>query len=382
VTLSGYVIARDEAAGIARAVTSLAAVADEVVVVDTGSTDATPVIAAAAGARVVRHPWDDDEGAARSRALAELTGEWVLTVDADEQLLPESVPAVRACVAGAAARGADAFLVVREDLADADDPTAFSEMWQLRLFRRHPPGLRYVGRCHARLDPPPGDGPPRVLPSDVRVRHWGLTAQVRQAKLRRKLTRLELELRDRPGQLYYLIEHGCTLLQLGDDRGHNVLRAAAPPVLAAAREAAAPPTPLAAMLLEYWLVTPPARSGCTLADAELADLCARWFPDAPPLLWRLAQRAYDRGDFAVAAGLLRHLVDLRRVGRYDRSVSFDPRILGDDATLNLGACYVRLANLPAARACFESLLGSRTAAARAARNLATVDALIARARAD
>ncbi|MEW1959065.1 glycosyltransferase family 2 protein [Kineococcus sp. NPDC059986] len=66
---------------------SLAAVTpfvDEIVVYDTGSTDATTTIAREHGARVVEGYWDDDFGAARNRALEHCTGEWVLSVDADE----------------------------------------------------------------------------------------------------------------------------------------------------------------------------------------------------------------------------------------------------------------------------------------------------------
>ncbi|MEZ0493706.1 glycosyltransferase family 2 protein [Kineococcus sp. TBRC 1896] len=66
---------------------SLAAVApfvDEIVVYDTGSRDRTVAIAREHGATVVEGFWDDDFGAARNRALEHCTGEWVLSVDADE----------------------------------------------------------------------------------------------------------------------------------------------------------------------------------------------------------------------------------------------------------------------------------------------------------
>lgn len=73
--------------------------ADEVVVVDTGSTDATRRIAAERGARVVSIPW---EGwvASRNRALAEAAHDWVLCLDADEEVTPELAAAIRELLAG------------------------------------------------------------------------------------------------------------------------------------------------------------------------------------------------------------------------------------------------------------------------------------------
>jgi len=63
--------------------------ADEVVVFDSGSTDATPRIATAAGARIVIRPFDN-YGAQRDAALAAVASEWVLFVDADERI-PEAL---------------------------------------------------------------------------------------------------------------------------------------------------------------------------------------------------------------------------------------------------------------------------------------------------
>jgi glycosyltransferase involved in cell wall biosynthesis len=72
--------------------------ADEVVVVDTGSTDATREVARARGARVVEIPW---EGwvVSRNRALAEVSHDWVLCLDADERVSPQLAEEIRRAVA-------------------------------------------------------------------------------------------------------------------------------------------------------------------------------------------------------------------------------------------------------------------------------------------
>lgn len=86
--LSCCIIARDEEESIERAIESVRDLADEVIVVDTGSADGTPYIASDCGARVHRIPWRDDFSEARNRAISLATGTWILFLDADEELAP------------------------------------------------------------------------------------------------------------------------------------------------------------------------------------------------------------------------------------------------------------------------------------------------------
>ncbi len=84
-------IARDEEPRIARAIASVGAIAGEIIVVDTGSQDATPARAAACGAIVHRFFWADDFSAARNEALRHATCEYVLMLDADEVIASRDV---------------------------------------------------------------------------------------------------------------------------------------------------------------------------------------------------------------------------------------------------------------------------------------------------
>src|SRR5437016_3598694 len=79
-------IARDEERHLADCLASLEGVVDEVVLVDTGSTDATVAMAKSFGARVLHHPWAGDFSAPRNVALDAATGRWILYIDADERL--------------------------------------------------------------------------------------------------------------------------------------------------------------------------------------------------------------------------------------------------------------------------------------------------------
>ncbi len=95
-TLSVIVITRNESAVIARCLES-AAWADELIVLDAGSTDETARIAGDCGARVHVAPDWPGFGAQKNRALALATGDWVLSLDADEWV----TPGLRAAIEGA-----------------------------------------------------------------------------------------------------------------------------------------------------------------------------------------------------------------------------------------------------------------------------------------
>lgn len=83
-SLGAVLIVKDEEAVLGACLSAVTPLVDEVVVYDTGSSDATREVAAAWGATVVVGSWDDDFAAARNRALGSCTTDWVLSVDADE----------------------------------------------------------------------------------------------------------------------------------------------------------------------------------------------------------------------------------------------------------------------------------------------------------
>jgi len=202
----------------------------------------------------------------------------------------------------------------------------------------------------------------------VTLRHYGYVGQLREAKLQRAARLLELELAERPDHLYYLIEYGRTLLQLKDRRGHQILARATEKMLEH-REKKSAPTPLAAALLEYLLQLPKKHLPCGLTPAEVRELALRWFPKGPPLLWIMAGEAFQRGRFAQAEILLRELVRMGEKLDYDRHISFDPRIVGDDALLTLGVCLFRQAKLAEAEEWFTRLLPSQRRSNEARKNL-------------
>lgn len=87
-TLSVCLIVKDEEQHLVRCLSSLKSLADELIVIDTGSTDTTREIATIFGAQVYEFPWNGDFSAARNESLLHATGDWILVMDADEAIAP------------------------------------------------------------------------------------------------------------------------------------------------------------------------------------------------------------------------------------------------------------------------------------------------------
>ena len=137
-TLSIALITLNEAANLPRTLASLrfvGAVAVDLIVVDSGSTDGTLKLACAAGARVFEEPWRGFAGQ-KNFAIEQAAGDWVLSLDADEELSPELAAEIAALVAGEPAY--DAYKIPRLNHF-LGQPLRHGGYWpdpKLRLFRR------------------------------------------------------------------------------------------------------------------------------------------------------------------------------------------------------------------------------------------------------
>jgi hypothetical protein len=355
-----------------RVLRSVAPLGAEILVADTGSRDGTVATAQALGASAFVVPWKDDFAAAQNLALERATGDWVLWLNPDEELLPESLRQVPALLARPEAL---AYAVRIQEVTQPDQTGPAVESWAPRLFRRLPE-IRYVGRLHPHFDPPldqvARQRNQQICRTDLLIRHHAYLSVLTQDKLRWATRLLELELADRPGQLHYLIEYGRNLLRLNDPKGHVILAQASDLVAAAAATPLAP-SPTVASLFEYLLTVAPEQSRSSIGREQAAQLARRWFAGSPPLLWLLAQQAFQAGQFQQAAGLLEKLVHLGRTRTYDHSAPFDPSLMGDPALLNLGKCFLALNDLVRAQECFTQVLPNPKLQGEARRGLAQVE---------
>lgn len=89
--LSLCMIVKNEEKHLARCLSSVKDAADEIVIVDTGSSDKTIEIAESFGSKIFHFNWINDFSAARNYSLSKCSSDWILYLDADEQLNPDSV---------------------------------------------------------------------------------------------------------------------------------------------------------------------------------------------------------------------------------------------------------------------------------------------------
>lgn len=133
--ISATIITRNEAANIARAIRSLDC-ADEILVVDSGSTDETVKIAAELGARTITHPWEGF-AAQKSFAVREARHDWILSLDADEELNEEARAAIRDWKQSTPTVGAYRFARRAQYLGRWILHSGWYPDWKIRLFHRN-----------------------------------------------------------------------------------------------------------------------------------------------------------------------------------------------------------------------------------------------------
>ncbi len=192
-SLTLCMIVRDERANLPACFESVRGLADELVVVDTGSIDGTPDLARAAGARVLEIPWPHDFSAARNAGLEAATGRWILVLDADETLPAESREALRAIVAGPATCAHA--LVQRNLLPGASGHVAVSIV---RLFPRHP-RVRFERPIHEQVNTSLEREGIRIVETNVPFLHTGYAdLAVMPGKSRRNRALIEAALAREP----------------------------------------------------------------------------------------------------------------------------------------------------------------------------------------
>ncbi|HEV3001115.1 MAG TPA: glycosyltransferase [Solirubrobacteraceae bacterium] len=216
--ISLCMIAKDEESMLGRTLDAVAPFVDEVVLVDTGSSDRTVEIAEAHGARVLHHAWTGDFSAARNVSLDAATGDWILYLDADEVLGDGDGERLRA-LAGHTWR--EAFYLVMTNYVGDEEDRHGNVFNALRLFRNRPE-YRFSGRIHEQwAGALPGFLPERITVSDVRVEHYGYLGVVRDAKGKgtRNLELLHRQQAEGDDSPFLHFNIGSELAAAGDNAG-------------------------------------------------------------------------------------------------------------------------------------------------------------------
>jgi len=137
-------IVKNESANLPRCLQSAKSFVDEIIVVDTGSQDDTVAIASQFGAKVYTFEWCNDFSAARNVSLAQATGEWILVLDADEELIAQSR------LTPDQINSSPDILAYRVQWTNANVKESLTPLYPTRLFRNLPE-LRYISRFHEQI---------------------------------------------------------------------------------------------------------------------------------------------------------------------------------------------------------------------------------------
>ncbi len=211
-------IVKDEERFLADALRSVAGLVDELCIVDTGSTDATRAIAAAHGARVVDSAWQDDFAHARNAALALATRRWILVLDADERLDPNSRDTLAAI--GTTAAGVRGKWIACRNLTDTCKGSGAMTNALVRIFPNNP-RIRYRNPIHEFVALDGADGGLAADRTAIEIVHHGylgaIVAERQKAARNLRLSRLAAEREPHDGFHHYNFGMACLLA--GDRNG-------------------------------------------------------------------------------------------------------------------------------------------------------------------
>ncbi|NEO57854.1 MAG: glycosyltransferase [Okeania sp. SIO3B5] len=214
--LSFCIIVKNEEKNLPRCLASVKNVVDEMVVLDTGSTDRTPEIAKEFGAKVHYFEWCNDFAAARNESLKYVTGDWVLVLDADEYLSPKIAPHIQEAIKS------DRYILInliREEIGAQQSPYSLVS----RLFRNHPE-IKFSRPYHAIVD----DSITEILAKeshweiaslpDIAVLHEGYQKGeiTSKNKLQRAKEAMESYFSNHPNDVYVCSKLGALYIEIGE----------------------------------------------------------------------------------------------------------------------------------------------------------------------
>jgi tetratricopeptide (TPR) repeat protein len=214
--LSLSIIVKNEAKNLSNCLQSVQNFVDEIILIDTGSTDNTKEIAQSFGAKIYNYLWQDDFAQARNYALEYVTTEWVLVLDADEVLNPSVIPHFQEAISQKYALVVN---LIREEIGSLSSP--YSQL--SRLFRRHP-DIKFSRPYHALIDDAVLELQKKEthwqiidLP-EVAIQHYGYQPDIiaSRNKTQRALKAMESYYSQNPNDAYVCSKLGALYIDLGE----------------------------------------------------------------------------------------------------------------------------------------------------------------------
>lgn len=346
-SVSACLIVRDEALRLPECLASLSGHVDEIVVVDTGSTDDTVAIAERFGSRISHRPWDNDFSAARNFGLDQARGDWILYIDADERLsCPGGSTLKQLVAAGPPSAGFQVRFHSRSQM------TGYAEY---RVFRNDP-RIRFVGSMHESILPGLrqvcADEDVGISPLyDAVITHVGYEGDLTR-KYERNLPLLERAIVDYPTRVYLRYDLGVCLNGLGRTAESRVRLAegiALAELPGVSRQARVEGSSCARLLASLQL-----DDGDVSVAVETVQRGLALYPDNLTLHWTKARCLLALGKAQDAIGILQRHLDHDPETFFDPAISYGKSLFGEDRLSLLGSARFRLGDYGEAARCFEA----------------------------
>jgi tetratricopeptide (TPR) repeat protein len=327
--ISAALIVRNESAFLEGCLRSLSGNVDEIVVVDTGSDDDTIDIARRFPVQLYHFEWCDDFSAARNFALERASGDWILSIDADERLEIPDREAYERLLADNGKVGWELRLHPRLGW------TAYSK---LRLFRNDP-RLRFQGVVHERTEPSAeavarSDGL-EIGRCDIRVIHVAPDSD-RHTKNSFYIPLLRRVLASQPDDFYCCWHLGeCHRLSGDEDAAAAVWSAGRSRL----RDIAPEKRKLGDSILYVSLIKLQLDRG-EPSEALIAQAIAD-FPEHLGLQWLAARYAAERGDVETAQPILENLMKIDADTFFEPQLAYDKALFRDLPAQMLALCHFR-----------------------------------------
>lgn len=212
-SLSLVMIVKNEEEYLERCLRSVDGIVDEIVIVDTGSTDRTIEIAKSFNAKIIHHKWKDDFSEARNVSIENATGDWVMYLDGDEELTPESRELIKDLISDVTYEG---FQFVINNFVGERATEDFVINVAIRMWRNRPQN-RFYGALHEQIiDRIQKNGPTKS--TNVQINHYGYLNKptLEKSKSERNLQIVQKMVNDEPDNAFNHFSLGLEYARLAD----------------------------------------------------------------------------------------------------------------------------------------------------------------------
>jgi glycosyltransferase involved in cell wall biosynthesis len=329
--ISACMIVKDEGEYLPQCLSSIKDVVNEIIVVDTGSCDNTIEIAQSFGAKVFSWLWEDNFSIPRNVSLEHALGEWILMLDADEQLEQESRAEIRELTESRDVLGYRVLIQLHPE---------WTEMRSVRLFRNIP-SLRFGGVYHEELQTTE-DMRSKFIDTTIKVIHKPFSLEDFDRKYERNIRMLKKHISLYPNSIYQMLDLTRIYLETNTLLEAEKLLSR---VYQKINEKGLAEREYKFYLINYYmynlklLFKVNADSKIKLSLCENALLVS---PLCPLFLFEAAQLLYKLKSYEQAMDYFHRCLAFRNNNNFDRSILFPRDMIGSKALSGIGYCYFRM----------------------------------------